>query len=142
MLWSFSLTCCMKAFVVSRVFHDRFLLVLLLLVLLLLLLLLFVFVLLSRVVLSVAATGTGRGVAGAVSNHVMHVVGPVRIVLNFHEVSMKVVVASRSAKPRCGRPVQLYPQILRHKPRFETLPETFFAQRRRSNHCSWRRAKL
>jgi len=132
-----------EAFVVSRVFHDAFLIVVVVVV---------VVVVVTRVVvvrvrvalevvLSVAATGTGRGVAGAVSNHVMHVVGPVRIVLNFHEVSIESRDRVSFGKASVARPVQLYPQILRRKPRLKPF-RGVFAQRRRSNHCSWRRAKL
>ncbi len=125
-----------EAFVVSRVFHDAFLIVVVVVV---------VVVVRVRValevVLSVAATGTGRGVAGAVSNHVMHVVGPIRIVLNFHEVSIESRDRVSFRKASVARPVQLYPQILRRKPRLKPF-RGVFAQRRRSNHCSWRRAKL
>ena len=124
-----------EAFVVSRVFHDAFLIVVVVVVVV-------VRVRVAlEVVLSVAATGTGRGVAGAVSNHVMHVVGPVRIVLNFHEVSIESRDRVSFGKASVARPVQLYPQILRRKPRLKPF-RGVFAQRRRTNHCSWRRAKL
>ena len=122
-----------EAFVVSRVFHDAFLIVVVVVVVRVRVAL--------EVVLSVAATGTGRGVAGAVSNHVMHVVGPIRIVLNFHEVSIESRDRVSFRKASVARPVQLYPQILRRKPRLKPF-RGVFAQRRRSNHCSWRRAKL
>ena len=79
-----------EAFVVSRVFHDAFLIVVVVVVVVVVTRVVVVRVRVAlEVVLSVAATGTGRGVAGAVSNHVMHVVGPVRIVLNFHELSIE-----------------------------------------------------
>jgi len=123
-----------EAFVVSRVFHDAFLIVVVVVVVVRVRVAL-------EVVLSVAATGTGRGVAGAVSNHVMHVVGPIRIVLNFHEVSIESRDRVSFRKASVARPVQLYPQILRRKPRLKPF-RGVFAQRRRSNHCSWRRAKL
>ena len=124
-----------EAFVVSRVFHDAFLIGVVVVVVV-------VRVRVAlEVVLSVAATGTGRGVAGAVSNHVMHVVGPVRIVLNFHEVSIESRDRVSFGKASVARPVQLYPQILRRKPRLKPF-RGVFAQRRRTNHCSWRRAKL
>ena len=123
-----------EAFVVSRVFHDAFLIGVVVVVVVRVRVAL-------EVVLSVAATGTGRGVAGAVSNHVMHVVGPVRIVLNFHEVSIESRDRVSFGKASVARPVQLYPQILRRKPRLKPF-RGVFAQRRRSNHCSWRRAKL
>ena len=121
-----------EAFVVSRVFHDAFLIVVVVVVVVRVAL---------EVVLSVAATGPGRGVAGAVSNHVMHVVGPVRIVLNFHELSIESRDRVSFGKASVARPIQLYPQILRRKPRLKPF-RSVFAQRRRSNHCSWRRAKL
>ena len=123
-----------EAFVVSRVFHDAFLIGVVVVVVVRVRVAL-------EVVLSVAATGTGRGVAGAVSNHVMHVVGPVRIVLNFHEVSIESRDRVSFGKASVARPVQLYPQILRRKPRLKPF-RGVFAQRRRTNHCSWRRAKL
>jgi len=129
-----------EAFVVSRVFHDAFLIVVVVVVTRVVVVVVRVRVALE-VVLSVAATGTGRGVAGAVSNHVMHVVGPVRIVLNFHEVSIESRDRVSFGKASVARPIQLYPQILRRKPRSKPF-RGVFAQRRRSNHCSWRRAKL
>ena len=131
-----------EAFVVSRVFHDAFLIVVVVVVVVVVTRVVVVRVRVAlEVVLSVAATGTGRGVAGAVSNHVMHVVGPVRIVLNFHEVSIESRDRVSFGKASVARPVQLYPQILRRKPRLKPF-RSVFAQRRRSNHCSWRRAKL
>ena len=136
-----------EAFVVSRVFHDAFLIVVVVVVVVTRVVVVVVVVVVVRVrvalevVLSVAATGTGRGVAGAVSNHVMHVVGPVRIVLNFHEVSIESRDRVSFGKASVARPVQLYPQILRRKPRLKPF-RGVFAQRRRTNHCSWRRAKL
>ena len=129
-----------EAFVVSRVFHDAFLIVVVVVVVVTRVVVVRVRVALE-VVLSVAATGTGRGVAGAVSNHVMHVVGPVRIVLNFHELSIESRDRVSFGKASVARPIQLYPQILRRKPRLKPF-RSVFAQRRRSNHCSWRRAKL
>ena len=131
-----------ETFVVSRVFHDAFLIVVVVVVTRVVVVVVVVRVRVAlEVVLSVAATGTGRGVAGAVSNHVMHVVGPVRIVLNFHEVSIESRDRVSFGKASVARPVQLYPQILWRKPRLKPF-RGVFAQRRRSNHCSWRRAKL
>ena len=131
-----------EAFVVSRVFHDAFLIVVVVVVVVVVTRVVVVRVRVAlEVVLSVAATGTGRGVAGAVSNHVMHVVGPVRIVLNFHELSIESRDRVSFGKASVARPIQLYPQILRRKPRLKPF-RSVFAQRRRSNHCSWRRAKL
>ena len=131
-----------EAFVVSRVFHDAFLIGVVVVVTRVVVVVVVVRVRVAlEVVLSVAATGTGRGVAGAVSNHVMHVVGPVRIVLNFHEVSIESRDRVSFGKASVARPIQLYPQILRRKPRSKPF-RGVFAQRRRSNHCSWRRAKL
>lgn len=130
-----------EAFVVSRVFHDAFLIGVVVGVTRVVVVVVVRIRVALEVVLSVAATGTGRGVAGAVSNHVMHVVGPVRIVLNFHEVSIESRDRVSFGKASVARPVQLYPQILRRKPRLKPF-RGIFAQSWRSNHCSWRRAKL
>ena len=112
-----------EAFVVSRVFHDAFLIVVVVVVVV-------VRVRVAlEVVLSVAATGTGRGVAGAVSNHVMHVVGPIRIVLNFHEVSIESHNRVSFTKASVSGSIQIHSQILGCKPRSKPF-WGIFTQRR------------
>ena len=124
-----------EAFVVSRVFHDAFLIVVVVVVVVTRVVVVVVVVVVVRVrvalevVLSVAATGTGRGVAGAVSNHVMHVVGPIRIVLNFHEVSIESHNRVSFTKASVSGSIQIHSQILGCKPRSKPF-WGIFTQRR------------
>ena len=121
-----------ESFIVSRLFHDTFLVVVVVVVVVVVRVVRVVVVrvvvrVTLVVVLSFATTGTHCDTAGTVADHILH--GPIRIVLNFHEVSIESHNRVSFTKASVSGSIQIHSQILGCKPRSKPF-WGIFTQRR------------